>query len=234
MFKETSGSSIGRNWHELPEAVGSSVAEIRGTPCNLRKGDFLFVEGDDEKGVFIIKKGRVKLTTSMPDGKLVIVYVAGAGSILGLNAVIGQCEHEVTAEVIEPTFAEFIRGQQARSLLRRDAGFAFRAADEMARRYRSAHSLICTLAKSDPIFVKLARLVSDWLFGSGVGQPQLENVFTHQQIAEMLGTTRETVTRAFKHLRECGILTLKGHYLEVHDLPRLRSLAGACDVSHRL
>jgi CRP-like cAMP-binding protein len=112
MFKETSESPIDRNWHVSAEAAAPTAAEIRGAPCNLRRGDFLFVEGDDEKGVFIIKKGRVKLTTSMPDGKLVIVYVAGAGSILGLNAVIGRCEHEVTAEVIEPTCAEFIRGEQ--------------------------------------------------------------------------------------------------------------------------
>jgi CRP/FNR family cyclic AMP-dependent transcriptional regulator len=233
MFKEITSSTLSDN---LESAVGiaSRVAGYRGVLRELQKGELLFVEGDADRGIFLIRTGRVKLSTSLPDGRLVIVYIAEAGSILGLSAVFGRCEHEVTAEAIEPTRAEFITGDTVRSLLRSDAAFAFRAADEMARRYRSAHSLACTLAKSDPILVKLARLVTDWLSERGNGKSQIDNVFTHQQIAEMLGTTRETVTRSFKHLRECGILTLKGHLLVVHDMHKLRLLADDCDVSHRL
>jgi CRP-like cAMP-binding protein len=203
-----------------------------GTQCAFRKGDVVFAEGDTARGVFIVKTGRVKLSTCLSDGRIVVLFIAGAGSILGINGVICTTEYEVTAEAIEQTFTEFIRADRAIARLKIDTSFAFRVADEMARRYRSAHALVCTLAKSDPILVKLARLLTEWL--AETGSQELDNLLTHQQIAEMLATTRETVTRAFMHMRECGILTLKGHSLAVHDIGRLQALAGDCDIPHRL
>lgn len=210
-----------------PPANGTGIAvwNSRGISYSYKKGDLLFVEGDDERGAFVVTNGCVKLSTTLSDGRPVIVYIAGSGSILGLNAVIGRCEHEVTAEAIAATNVSFMRSEQVRALLHRDPEFARRAADEMAKRYRAAHSIVCMLARSEPILVKLARLVSDWLSDAETERTQIENTFTHQQIAEMLGTTRETVTRAFRHLRECEILTLKRNSLEVHDVRRLRLLA---------
>jgi CRP/FNR family cyclic AMP-dependent transcriptional regulator len=217
------------------EHVGSGSAPpvaVCGVCRILHKGDLLFVEGDDHRGIFIIHSGRVKLSTSLADGKLITIYIAEAGAIVGLNAVIGDCEHEVTAEALEPTSAEFIRANDVNAFLLSDPAFAVRVAGEMARRYRSAHSVLCTLAKSDPVQIKLAGLIAGWL--AETGGTYIENAFTHQQIAEMLGTTRETITRAFGRLREAGILTLKGHLIEVHDIARLHAITTRCDMPHRL
>ena len=231
MFKETSTPTV-TSEPEPPLGTEPFIAGLGGVFRNLRRGEVLFVEGGTDRGVFLIRSGRVKLSTSLPDGKLVTVHVAGAGSIIGLNAVIARCEHEVTAEAIEATSADFIRSDEVRRLFEHDAAFAVRVAKEMARRYRSAHALLCSLAKSDPVQIKLAGLIAGWL--GETGGTYIENAFTHQQIAEMLGSTRETITRAFGRLRESGILTLKGHLIEVHDIARLHAITMRCDMPHRL
>jgi CRP-like cAMP-binding protein len=81
---------------------------------------------------------------------------------------------------------------------------------------------------------KLAKLFLDWSGnGNGVeGSVSLKNFFTHEEMAEMIGASRETVTRALKHCRENDLITLKGSDLVIHDRRRLKAVIGTRTNPH--
>ncbi|MBV9243005.1 MAG: cyclic nucleotide-binding domain-containing protein, partial [Acidobacteria bacterium] len=88
------------------------------------KGAVLFIEGDRPRGVFIVRQGRVKLTTSTPEGRVLILGVGLPGDTLGLSAMISRAEYEATAEAIEPVVVQFITKEAYLTRLRRNADFA--------------------------------------------------------------------------------------------------------------
>lgn len=205
------------------------------------KGDVLFIEGDRPRGVYILKQGRAKLTTSTPEGRVMILGVAAPGDTLGLSAVISHAEYEATAEAIEHVAVQFVAREVFRSRLRRNADFALEAAIELSRRYRDAHVAMRSLASADPVLTRLARLFLKWASNGSISNDnspvQLHNTFTHQQIAEMIGSSRETVTRVLREMRERDLVTLKGAALCIHSPAKLTMVAAGgmdqfCDARH--
>jgi len=213
------------------------------------KGSVIFIEGDRPRGVYNVRQGRVKLTTSTPEGRVLILGVAGPGDTLGLSAVVSRSDYEATAEAIEPVVAQFIPGEVYLSRLRRSADFALEAAAELSRRYRDAHAAMRVLASADPVLIRLARLFLNWASDVASGNNngnghknghsplQIHNNFTHQQIAEMIGSSRETVTRVLREMRERDLVTLKGADLCIHSPAKLTLVAAGgmdqfCDARH--
>src|SRR6476469_62213 len=75
---------------------------------HLEKGAIVFIEGDRPRGVYLIREGRIKITTCTPEGRVLILGVAERGDTLGLSAVLTHSEYEASAEVIEPVIARFV------------------------------------------------------------------------------------------------------------------------------
>jgi len=101
----------------LPPAAVQELAAIT-SASSYPKGATLFVEGQVPRGVFILCSGRVKLSTTSADGKTLIVRIADQGELLGLPATVTEKPYELTAEVIEPTQANFIPRQEFLNFLR--------------------------------------------------------------------------------------------------------------------
>jgi CRP/FNR family transcriptional regulator len=243
---------------ELGEGLSCSTRYLRhgiddddtGSPDMLAydKGRILFIEGDRPRGVYILKEGRVKLTTSTPDGRVLILSVAVPGDTLGLSAVLTRNEFEATAEAIDQVVVQFIPKDAYLAKLKRDPSLALKAAAELGRRYRESHAMMRSLSSNDPVLSRLARLFLRWASegmdtiadtpsGNGKGPLQLHNTFTHQQIAEMIGSSRETVTRVLREMRERHLVTLKGADLCIHSPAKLTMLATGgpdqyCDARH--
>lgn len=206
------------------------------------KGQVLFIEGDRPRGVYTLIEGRVKLTTSTPEGRVLILGVAVPDDTLGLSAVITKNEFEATAEAIDPVVVKFTPKDAYLAMLKREPSMALRAAAELGRRYRESHAMMRSLSSSDPVLSRLARLFLKWAStGEGCdrsnGPVQLHNTFTHQQIAEMIGSSRETVTRVLREMRERHLVTLKGADLCIHSPAKLTMLATGgpdqyCDARH--
>ena len=210
------------------------------------KGTLLFIEGQSAAGVYILCKGRVKLSTCSPNGKIIILGIAEVGDVLGLSAVISGVEYEATAELLERCQVNFVPNSDFLKLLQENPKAGMNAARQLSRSYHAAHKMICSLGHSDSVIVKLSKLFLSWSAnGTGNNGPlQLKNSFTHEEIGEMIGTTRETVTRALRNMRERGLVTLKGSDLIIHNQDRLRLATGLrfamqgvgngeCDFAHR-
>ncbi len=78
----------------------------------IPKGAVLFVAGQPSRGVIILSTRRAKLTLTSPRGQSVIVGIVGRGNVLGLEATLSRVPHQVSAETLEPTQANFLPAAQ--------------------------------------------------------------------------------------------------------------------------
>ncbi len=191
------------------------------------KGSTLFIESQPANGVFMICQGRVKLTTYSRDGKALILRIAGPGEVLGLSATVSEAAHETTAEVMEPCQVNFVRKADFLKFIAQNAEAGFSAVRQISQNYHKAHTQICSLGLSASVADKLAKLFLEWSENTTPnGAVRLKMTFTHEEIAEMIGTSRETVTRLLKHFREQDLITVKGSDLYIHDRDRLEATIG--------
>ena len=195
---------------------------IRGTKV-YPKGALLFVEGQPATAVYMLCHGKVKLSTCSRDGKVIILDVIETGDVLGLSAALNSTEYEATAEVLEPSRVNYIETPDLLRFLQDHPEACLNAARQLSRNYQTAYRQVCSLGLSDSVIDKLARLFLDWCGRSRHtdGSIRLKNPFTHEDMAEMIGTSRETVTRAFKFFREQGLISVKGSELLILDRQRL-------------
>ncbi len=212
---------------QLPEREIELFESMKMTKA-YAKGAMLFVEGQPSKGIFMLCQGRVKLSTCSSDGKVIILEIANAGDVLGLSAVLNGTDHETTAEVLDLCQIDYVMADDFLRFLREHPEASLNAARQLSRNYQTAYQQICSLGLSNSVVDKLAKLFLGWSGnGSGVdGRVKLKNSFTHEEIAEMIGTSRETVTRALRYLREHDLITMKGSDLVILDRLRLKNMVG--------
>lgn len=210
---------------DLPPDSLQRLSEITAS-ASYPKGATLFVEGQAARGLFILCAGHVKLSTSSADGKTLIVRISEPGDLLGLPAAISGRPYEVTAEVIEPTQANFISRTDFLNFLRQHAEAAVRAAQEMSETYHAAFAEIRTIGLSHSAREKLARFVLDWCaqHPASDGAVKFNLTLTHEEIAQMIGSSRETVTRLFADFKKEGLLQIKGSSVTINDKRGLEQL----------
>src|SRR6202790_2038431 len=174
----------------LPLAAVQRLNEIKSTAV-YPKTTMLFIEGQEPRGVFVLCAGKAKLFTSSSDGKTIITKISGAGDVLGLTATISNRPYEVTAEMTEPGQANFIARDALLQFLREYGEVALRVAEQLSRNYYTAYEEIRILALTKSPAEKFAKLLLSWSSdteGPG-GISRVRLTLTHQEIAEMIGTT---------------------------------------------
>src|SRR6202158_2341096 len=144
----------------LPPAALKRLSTIT-FASSYPKGATLFVEGQTGRGVFILCSGRVKLSTSSIDGKTLIVRLSEPGEVLGLPSTVTGTPYELTAEVVEPTQANFVSRQDFLSFLREYGEVALRVAQQLGETYHTAVEEMRTIGLSHSAEEKLARFILD-------------------------------------------------------------------------
>jgi len=191
------------------------------------KGSVLFLEGQPARGVFALCSGEVKLSTSSLDGRAITLKIAEAGELLGLPATLSGRPYEATAIVAGPARANFIPRDWFLRYLRLNPEAVFEVAQMLTESHFARHALIQSLGLSHSASQKLARFFLAWSANHSGGQDHLRIPFTHQEIGEMIGVSRETVTRLLTSLRERNLLSVKDGTVQICDRAGLQSLAGA-------
>ena len=205
--------------------AGQRLNELKSTAV-YPKTAMLFIEGQQPRGVFVLCTGKVKLSTTSREGKTIITKISEPGDILGLNAVVSNCPYEVTAEMMEPGQANFIPRDAFLQMLREFPEVAVRIAQQLSRNYFSAYEEIRTLGLAVSPSEKFAKLLLSWsTVGSQTdGSSQLKLTLTHEEIGEMIGTTRETVSRLFSEFRKKQLVQIKGATLVIRSRPALERI----------
>jgi len=212
----------------LPPPALQGLATIT-SASSYPKGATLFVEGQPPRGVFILCSGRVKLSTTSADGKTLIVRIADPGEVLGLPATVTEKPYELTAEVIEPTQANFIPRQEFLNFLREHGEVGLRVAQQLGETYHSAIAEMRTIGLSHSAGERLARFLLDLSaeHDEGKGDIRLTLTLTHEEIAQMIGTSRETVTRLFADFKRKQFLQVKGSTLVIKNKTGLESVVSS-------
>ncbi len=205
---------------------GQRLNEIKSTAV-YPKGAMLFIEGQQPRGVFVLCTGRVKLSTSSREGKTIITKISDSGDVLGLNAVISNRPYEVTAEMMEPGQANFIPREPLLQFLKENSEVAVKVVQQLSRNYFVAYEEIRTLGLAVSPSEKFARLLLSWSTKSAPqndGSAQVKLTLTHEEIAEIIGTTRETVSRLFSDFKKKQLLQLKGATLVLRSRMALEQI----------
>jgi CRP/FNR family cyclic AMP-dependent transcriptional regulator len=193
------------------------------------KGAILFVEGQEPRGVFVICNGRVKLSATSVGGKSLILRMAEAGEVIGLPGTISGKPYEAMAEAQEPIQANFIPRKPFLEFLRTHGEVALRVAETLSDIYYATYREVRCLGLSGSVEEKLARFLLDFTAGhaSGNGQTRSVMTLTHEEIAETIGSSRETVTRLFTDFKRKGFVQVHGSTLVIADETALRELLQA-------
>ncbi len=208
----------------LPLSAGQRLQEIKSTAV-YPKGTMLFIEGQQPRGVFVLCMGKVKLSTSSRDGKTIITKISEPGDILGLNAVVSNRPYEVTAEMMEPGQANFIPRDPFIQFMK-DPEVARRVAEQLSRNYFTAYEEVRTLGLTASPSEKFAKMLLAWSTKTSQadGSAQVKLTLTHEEIAEAIGTTRETVSRLFSEFKRKQLVQLKGATLFIRSRPTLEKI----------
>lgn len=216
-----------RLYCDLPHGALAGLDSIS-SPATYPKGAVLFVEGQEPRGAFIICNGRVKLTANSADGKSLILRIADPGEVVGLPATISGRPYELTAEALEPIQANFIARHEFLQFLREHGEAALRTAEMLCHIYHATHQEVKYLGLSGSVAEKLARFLLDHVRSvtSEDGAIRAKQTLTHEEIAEMIGASRETVTRLFARFKEKKLIEVHGSTLVIKNKADLEQLVG--------
>ena len=212
----------------LPQAALQALESIKCTTTYPR-GSVLFAEGQIPRGIFILCKGRVKLSLCSTGGKILIRRIAEAGEVIGLSAATCGKLHEWTAEAIDPCQTNFVRREDLLRLLREHNDIGYRVAEKLSDKYASALREIRLFALSRSVGDRLAKLLLKLSTLDGEANqrcPQVE-MLTQEEMAQMIGTSRETVTRLLAELKKQKIVEIKGSTLVILNKAALMAFTTA-------
>jgi CRP/FNR family transcriptional regulator, cyclic AMP receptor protein len=189
----------------------------------------LFTEHERPRGVYVVCDGEVKLSISSSEGKALIMRIARAGEVLGLAAAVFGTLHEAGAEVLRPCQIAFIRREDFLKLLAQCPELYRFVMAQVISQYQTACQQIRALGLSATIMERVAKLFLDWSSGTPGTKRATRTTMslTHEEIAQLVGTTRETVTRAISHLRRKQLIEIHGSTLTIPSRTALENCANA-------
>ena len=210
-------------WRGLPSEQLDALAAIASLK-NYRKGETIFWEGDEGTGFFIVFSGRVKVFKVSAEGKEHILELFGAGEHFAeVPAFDGQC-FPASAAALEPTELLFFPRISFLQLLERHPTLAINMLAIFARHLRRFARIIEDLSlKEVP-----GRLAAYIIYASDRANraEEIELDMTKSQLAALLGTIPETLSRVFAKLSHKGAIAIDGSKIKILDRKRLTVLAG--------
>lgn len=189
-------------------------------------GAILFVEGQKARGMYLLCSGKVRLTKSSREGKMLILKTARPGEALGLSAAISGENYEVTAEAATPCQVNFVERKRFARMLELHSEVGRRTSQSLSRDFQEAYRDIDELMLSRSSAGKLARLLLAHAPGiPNLNESRMRVPMTHEEMAQRIGTSRETVTRLLSELRRKEVIRLDGSTLVVRDRSALEAMA---------
>ncbi len=191
------------------------------------KGTRLFAEGQAARGVFMLCTGHVKLSTCSSEGKSLITRIAGPGELLGLSSTISGKPYIVTAETLSPCQINFIKREDFLRFLSENNQACMRSAEQLSKNFYTITEQVRSLGLSHSVGEKLAKLILEWCASDGkLSEPgiQLKLTLTHEEIAQLISSSRETITRLLGDFKSKQLIYLKGSTLIVRNKAALEMM----------
>ncbi len=192
------------------------------------RGASFFREGDRSNAIFLVCSGKVKVSATSREGRVMILRIAQAGDVLGMSAALTQSDYEVTAEALEPCSVLVLPTRHLMTMLQNFGDASLAAANVLAEDYRAAFDEARLVSLPSSPAGRVARLILDWAQDAkSRSNPFITMSMTHEELASMTATTRETITRTLGRLRKEKIIETHGVVLKVLQPQALERLC-AC------
>jgi CRP/FNR family transcriptional regulator, cyclic AMP receptor protein len=191
-------------------------------------GNFLFFENEVNRGIYILCSGQIKLSISSNAGRTLILKISNPGDVIGLASTLAGSPYEATAEVLQSASISYLRREDFLRLCKTHPDFNNSVIRQLGLQYSIACDQLRTIGLSASAPQKLARLLLNW---SSQGRKTEEGIkislaLTHEQIAECVGSTRETVTRTLSDFKHKHLILLKGATVLIPSLAALEAVSG--------
>lgn len=194
------------------------------TMSSCAAGKIFFMPQDTGEALFLIKKGSVQLYRLAPNGKKLVVATLGPGAIFGEMSLVGQGMHNTFAEAVDDCLLCVMGRADVERLLREKPDVAFRFLETMSTRVSQLEARLEDIAfKSIP--ARLAGLLLQ-LAADQNGRGDIRG-YTHQDLSEMLGTYRETVTQTLNEFKADGLIDIGRKRITLLNAAALEALAEA-------
>src|SRR5271157_6046032 len=195
----------------------------------LPEGAVIFIEGQIPRGIFMLCQGQANLSTTSRDGKTFILRISKPGEVLGLHAVVTGMPYEVTVQTMQPSQLNFVNREDFLRFLKAHGDACLHAAQQISRECREAYEVVRSIGLSHSISTRVAKFLLESAAEGKVtdGAVRVKLVLTHEDIAQLTGTSRETITRILSEFRKKDIVELKGSTLIIHNKPALEQLVAA-------
>lgn len=189
-----------------------------------RKGMIIFMEGEPGDGLYFIKSGRVKISKMTDDGREQILHFLQQGDIFAEVTLFDGGSFPATAEVLEDALIGIIRNQDINRLLKNYPDLAIRLLQIMSKKLRRAQMQVRDLALKDTYARAVGML---YKLAKEYGEPCGEGIritisLSRQELANSIGTSRETVTRILSDLKKNKIIDLDKQEIIVLNEKKLK------------
>lgn len=212
-------------------SLGAAVLgdlELVSSTVSLPQRTALFTQGEEARCLYLICSGYFKLTAGRSPRRQMIVRVAGPGSILGLYSLLSHGVYEVSAESLTAAQLRPVDRERFFIFLHCHQEAQMRAVQCICQEYRFALQDACRVSFADTVAARLGRLLLE--LAQQIGEHSIDGSFrfplllTHEEIASMVCTARETVTRTLGQFRKEGWISIEDSVLTLHHPDRLQAL----------
>ena len=218
-------TSAGEDLHLLLREI--HVSNIRDLNTLQGRGTVLFAEGEPARGIYILRTGRAAVSISSSEGRVVILRIAQAGDVLGLNCTLRNATYDTTVKTLEACRADFIPRAQLMAVMENNNG-AVAIMKLLSRELAELTSQTSSRLLPQITSGRLARVLlqcSDEPTSSNSRTRIVDKVLTHEQLAQMIGSSRETVTRLLANLRRRQIIRTTADSIVISDVAGLEETA---------
>jgi CRP/FNR family cyclic AMP-dependent transcriptional regulator len=210
------------------EAIGHAT-----TMTHCRPGQVILSPDDPPDRIHILKKGKVRVYRVTPDGKQLTLDIYDKGTILGDMGLLGQEPiPEAYAQTVDDAVICTITPNELRRLVERYPAIGVNIISYLSTRLREAERELESMAYQR-VGQRLARKLIDLASRFGVETVRgtlIQARLTQQELAEMIGTTRETLAHTLSDFRRRGLLDTAHHQVVIRDAERLCEVAEADDA----
>ena len=215
------------------DPCNSPFGEVRGWD-NLKvskyyaRGSVLFAEGQRPRGVYVLCEGRVKVSIASAEGRTFVLRIAEAGDLLGVGSVLTGRPSEATVETLERCRIDFVSREDLLKLLNRDKKACLGVAHALSNKLSGVMGHARLLLLSQSAAEKLARLLVKWCDEHGKRTSQgirIDSGLTHEEMAQIICASRETVTRVLGDFKRKQIVSLVGNAIFIRNRKALESVA---------
>ena len=190
------------------------------------RGSMLFAEGEPARGVYILRTGRAAVSISSSEGRVVILQMVRAGDVLGLNAVLRNSTYEATVKILEPSRVNFISRAQLLELVGNSDAGASAVIKMLSRELTRLTERTRSLLLPQTARARLAQLLLQWSNEREASNSRrvIARVFTHEEVAQMICSSRETVTRLLASMSRRNVVHRTSDSILIRDCAALETM----------